>query len=182
MEKKNLNPSAAQGADEIIDLESYAKSGKQPPIGKKYRVKIDNDYFVFDHHIVTGKEILEKAGKIPVECHSLYQKFKHGDFDKVGMTDKVDLLKPGIEHFVVKPAEVFYYTIDKEPETTDLHSLTPNQILEFAGITPVSDYYIVQINPDNTQVSFKDKPTEPIQMKCPGLKFVSVFRGETPVS
>jgi hypothetical protein len=182
MENKNLNPSDAQGADEIIDIEIFTQSGKTPPMGKRYRVKIDHEYFVFDHHIVTGKEILEKVGKIPVECHSLYQKFKHGDFEKVGMHDKVDLLKHGIEHFVVKPPDVFYYTIDKEPETTDLHSLTPNQILEFAGLTPVSDYYIIQIHSDNTQESFKDRPNELIKMNCPGLKFVSVFRGETPVS
>lgn len=181
MENKNLNPSDAQGADEIIDLENYAQSGKKPPIGKKYRVKVDNEYFIFDHHLVTGKEILEKVGKIPVECHSLYQKFKHGDFEKIGLQDKVDLLKPGIEHFVVKPPEVFYYTIDKEPETTDLHSLTPNQILEFAGLTPVSDYFIIQIHSDNTQESFKDQPNEPIKMKCPGLKFVSVSRRNTSV-
>lgn len=182
MENENLNSPDAQGAEEVIDLESYTQKGKKPPIGKKYRVKIDNDFFVFIHHIVTGKELLVTAGKIPVECHSLYQKFKHGDFEKIGLSDNVDLLKPGIEHFVVKPPEVFYYTVDNEPETTDLHSLTSNQILELAGITPVSDYYIIEIHSDNTQESFKDKPNEPIMMKCPGLKFVSVFRGETPVS
>lgn len=179
MEKQNPD---AQGAIEVIDLEAYAKSDKRPPVGKKYKVKIDNEYFIFDNQIVTGKEILEKVFKTPSECHSLYQKLKHNDFEKIDLNEKVDLTKPGIEHFVVKAPEVFFYTVDNEPETTDQKELTPNQILELAGIKPVSDYYLVQINHEGTQTSYRDIPTTPIKMMCPAMKFVSVFRGETPVS
>ncbi len=179
---QNNETSDAQGVGEVIDLEAYTKLDKKPSVGKRYKVKVDNDYFVFDHHIVTGREILEKACKTPVECHTLYQKLKHCDFEKIDLNEKVDLAKEGIEHFVTKPPEVFYYTVDDEPETTDQKELTPNQILELAGITPVADYYLVQINHDGSQTSYKDTPTTPIKMKCPALKFVSVFRGETPVS
>lgn len=174
--------SKAPGAEEVIDLEDYTKSGKKPPLGKKYRVKVENEFFIFDHQFVTGKEILEKAGKIPVECHTLYQKFKDCDFEKISLDEKIDLAKPGIEHFIVKPPEVFNYTVDGEPETTDKKELTPNQILELAGITPVADYYLVQITADGGQISYKDHPDAPIAMRCPAMKFVSAFRGETPVS
>gem|GEM_PF-862904 len=180
--QKETNNSDAQDANEVIDLEIYAKSDKKPPVGKKYKVKIDDEYFIFDHHIVTGKEILEKAGKTPVECHTLYKKLKHCDFEKIDMKEKIDLAEHGIEHFVIKPPEVFYYTVDKEPETTDQKELTPNEILELAGITPVGDYYLVQINQDGTQTSYIDKPEEPIKMRCPAMKFVSAFRGKTDVS
>lgn len=182
MEKDKTNSGKPQDTEEIVDLEQYASSGKKPPEGKKYNVRIDDEKFIFDHQFVTGKELLETAGKIPPECYSLYQKLKHGDFQKIDCDSTVDLALPGIERFVVKPPEVFYYTVDNEPKTTDLHSLTPNQILELAGILPVTDYYIVLINPDGSQVSYKDKPEEMIPMKCPGLKFVSLFKGETPVS
>jgi len=182
IKNQNNETSDAQGAGEVIDLEAYTKSDKKPPVGKRYKVKIDNEYFVFDHHFVTGKEILVKAGKTPVECHTLYQKLKHCDFEKIDLNEKVDLAKPGIEHFVVKPPEVFYYTVDDEPETTDQKVLTPNQILELAGIKPVSDYYLVQKNPDGTEISYKGKPNEPIKMLCPAMKFVSIYNGETPVS
>lgn len=166
---------------EVIDLEAYSKEDKKPPLGKKYKVKIDNEYFIFDHHIVTGREILEKAKMIPVECHTLYQKLKHCDFKKIDPHEKVDLAEPGIEHFVVKPPEVFHYTVDGEPEMTDQKILNANQILELAGLKP-EDYYLVLIHPDGSQESFKDKPNEPIKMKCPAMKFISVFRGPTPVS
>lgn len=180
--KKETENTSPEGANEVIDLEAYAKADKKPPVGKKYKVKIDNEFFIFDHHIVTGKEILEKAGKIPVECHTLYKKLKHCDFEKVDPKEKIDLAEHGVEHFVVKQPEVFNYTVDGEPETTDQKELTPNEILELAGITPVIDYYLVQINSDGTQTSYIDKPTEPIKMKCPAMKFVSAFRGKTDVS
>lgn len=179
--KNNDNSSNAPGADEVIDLEDYTKSGKKPPAGKKYKVRIDDQSFIFDDQFVTGKQILEKAGKIPVECHTLYQKLKGCDFEKVSLDEKVDLGKPGIEHFVVKPPEVFYYLVDEEPETTAEKFLTANQVLGNAGLKP-EDYYLVQVFADGSQKSYKDIPNEPIEMKCPGHKFISVFRGETPVS
>lgn len=166
----------------IIDLEAFTKEDKKPPHGKKYKVKVGDHYFIFDHHIVTGKEILEKAGIAPVECYWLYQKLKGCDFEKIDLAEPVDLAQGGIEQFVVRPTEVFHYFVDGEPETTDLKEMTPNQILENAGITPVKDYYLVRINPDGSQDSFKDTPDKSIKMVCPAVKFVSAFRGETPVS
>ena len=175
MENENLN-------EEVIDLEAYTLADRQPPLGKKDKVKVDDKYYVFDHHSVTGMEILEKAGKIPVECHSLYIKLKHCDFELIALHDHVDLIHKSVEHFVTKPPIVFHYTVDKDPETTDEKELTPNQILELADITPIKDYYLVQINHDGSQTSYKDSPEKPIKMKCPAMHFVSVFNGEMPVS
>lgn len=172
----------AQGAGEVIDLETYTKSGTSVPVGKRYKVRIDNEYFIFDHHIITGAEILEKVGKKHVECHTVYQKFKDCDFEKIDLKEKVNLSKPGIENFVIKQPETFHYTVDGEPETTDEKVLTPNQILELAGVTPVDDYYLVQKNPDGSDNSYKGRSTDSIKMQCPAMKFISVFNGEMPVS
>lgn len=168
--------------DEIIDVEAFTKDGKKPPVGKKYKVKIGGHYFIFAHHIVTGRELLEKAGITPIECFWLYQKLKDCDFEKIDLTEKVDLANGGIEHFVVKPTEVFNYFVDNEPETTDQKELTPNEMLEAAGLTPVSDYYLVRINADGSQTALKDSPNTPLKMVCPAVKFISAFRGETNVS
>jgi len=168
--------------EEIVDIEQCTKEDRIPSEGKWYRVKVGNDYYVFLKQFVTGKEILEKAGITDTECFWLYQKLKNCDFERISLTEKVNLAKPAIEHFVVKPTEVFHYFVDNEPETTEEKELTPNQILEAAGITPVSNYYLVRINADGGQESFANTPDKPIRMVCPAVKFVSVFRGETPVS
>lgn len=171
-----------KGGDEVIDVEQCTKEDRIPSEGKWYRVKVGHDYFIFLKQFVTGKEILEKAGIAVTECFWLYQKLKNCDFQRISLTEKVNLAKPGIEHFVVKPTEVFHYFVDEEPETTEEKELTPNQILEAAGVTPVNDYYLVLINADGSQQSFINTPGKPIKMVCPAMKFVSVFRGETPVS
>lgn len=182
MEKETEKLEGQEPFDEIIDVEAYTKESKKPPIGKKYKVKIGEQHFIFDHHIVTGKELLEKACITPLECFWLYQKTKGCDFEKIDLTEKVDLAKGGTEHFVVKPTEVFNYFVDNEPETTDQKELTPNQILEAAGLNPVSDYYLVKINPDGSQTSLKDTSNTALKMVCPAVKFISAFRGETTVS
>lgn len=182
MEKETDKVVGQELQDEIIDVEAFTKNGKKPPVGKKYKVKIGGYSYVFDHQVVTSRELLEKAGITPIECFWLYQKLKDCDFEKIDLKEKVDLAKGGIEHFVVKPTEVFDYFVDNEPETTDEKELTPNQILEAAGLTPVKDYYLVRINPDGSQTSLKDSSDTPLKMVCPAVKFISAFRGETNVS
>lgn len=169
--------------DDIIDVEAFTKDGKKPPVGKKYKVKIGGHSYIFDHQVVTGRELLEKTGITPIECFWLYKKLNDCDFEKIDLTEKVDLAKGGIEHFVVRLTEVFNYFVDNEPETTDQKELTPNQMLEAVGLTPVNDYYLVRINPaDGSQTSLKDSPNTPLKMVCPAVKFISAFRGETNVS
>lgn len=182
MENETEKSRGQEPHDEIIDVEAYTKEGKKPPVGKKYKVKISGHTYIFDHHVVTGRELLEKAGITPLECFWLYQKLKDCDFEKIDLTEKVDLANGGVEHFVVKSTEVFNYFVDNEPETTDQKELTPNQILEAAGLTPVGDYYLVRIDTDGSQTSLKDSPDTLLKMVCPAVKFVSAFRGETNVS
>jgi len=67
--------------EQAIDIAEFSKAGKEIPKDKTYKVKIDEKDFVFEHHIVSGQEILEKAEKMPVECYSLYIKLKHCDVD-----------------------------------------------------------------------------------------------------
>lgn len=182
MENLKETTAGLDAQDDVIDVAAYTKEGKKPPAGKKYKVLVGHHHLVFDQQYVTGKDILQKAGITPLECHWLYQKLHGCDFEKIDLNEKVDLAKPGIEHFVVKPTEVFHYFVDGEPETTDQKEMTPNQILEAAGLTPVKDYYLVRINADGSQTKFKDSPDTPLKMVCPAVKFVSAFRGEVTVS
>lgn len=169
-------------SQEIIDIEKCTQDGKKPDEGKWYRVKIEDAYYIFFKQHVTGEEILKKAGIEAVTCFWLYRKLKGCDFEKIDLQERVNLAEPGIEHFIVKPTEVFHYFLDGEPETTDQKELTPNQILTLGGVAPVKDYYLVRINADGSQEKFDKSPDTPLKMVCPAVKFVSVFRGETPVS
>lgn len=169
--------------DEIIILEEYTNNGQKPPHGKRYQVMVDDKKVIFDKAVVTGEEVLKAAGLLPTECYSLYLKLKGCDFELIRPHEEVDLVeRNGVEHFISKPPIVFHYSVDNEPETTEDLQLTANQILELAGILPVKDYYLVRVNQDGSQVSYKDTADTPIKMECPAVKYISVFRGETPVS
>jgi len=94
------------GRDEdIVDLEECAKEGRTPPKGKRYRVRVDKKHYVFDKGVVTGREILEKAGKTPASRYRLDQKLKGGETKKVGLDEEVDLTTPGIERFITLPLD-----------------------------------------------------------------------------
>lgn len=91
--------------EEYIDIEEYAKAGKIPPKGKKYLIKVDNALFKVDVECMTGREILELAGKTPVERFQLNQKLHGGVVTKIGYDDKVDFTEAGIERFMTIPLD-----------------------------------------------------------------------------
>ncbi len=90
---------------EYIDIEEYAKAGKEPPKGKKYLIKIDKALYKVDQECMTGKEILEVAGKIPVERFQLNIKKKAGEVKKVSYDEKICFCEPGIERFMTIPLD-----------------------------------------------------------------------------
>lgn len=137
-----------------------------------FKIKLNDVTLGFRHPVIIGKQILEKAGLTPVQCHTLYQKLKDCDFTKIDLDEEVDLSNPGIEHFVTKEPEVFNYQINKEPETTNKKHLTPIEILKQAGINPEHSY-LVQANEDSSETEFAYKPEEKIKMLCTGLKFIT---------
>lgn len=90
---------------EYIDIEEYAKNGKQPPKGHKYLIKIDKAHYKVDVECMTGREILELADKKPVERFQLNQKFHGGLVKKIEYDEKVDFTQPGIERFMTLPLD-----------------------------------------------------------------------------
>jgi hypothetical protein len=166
---------------EIIDVEEYAKNRWPVPHGKRYKVKIGAHYYIFDKQWVTGREILEKAEYRHLECHILFLLIRDSELERIELDQRVDLAHPrGILHFVVAGPTEFHYTVDGEKQSTEHEELTPNQILEKAGIEPVKDYYLTRSKP--TEESYKGKMTEPIRMLCPPAEYVAIYDGPTPVS
>lgn len=164
--------------NEVLFSQEEGNTGMENPSSPIEKSQKGNEIFVdevklfFKEDKVTGRQILEKAGKKPVECFALYQKLKGCDFEKIGLDEIVDLSNPGIEKFVTKEAEVINYTVNDEPETTDKKVLTPLNILELAGIDHVK-FYLVQLHTDGHETVYAFMPEEPIKMLCTGMKFVT---------
>jgi len=91
--------------DEIADLEEYAREGKQPPRCRGYRIRVNGDRFVIYQPEPTGLQIMEVAGIAPPEQFGLYLKIRGQQFERIGLDEKVDLTRPGVEKFKTLPLD-----------------------------------------------------------------------------
>ena len=83
--------------DGPVDVEECGKHNRKLPKGWTYRYRLDREKYTTDKGRISGKEILERAGKNPAEW-SLNQKLCGGRRIKVDEAI-VDLTVPGIERF-----------------------------------------------------------------------------------
>ncbi len=139
---------------------------------KVYVTVVNETELAFHKPEVTGAELLIAAGFEHLQCHTLYQKLKGCDFNKVALDDVINLADEGIERFVTKGPEVFNYEVNGEPETTDKKELTPNQIMQLKGIHP-HNHYLVQLLHDGERIVYTYCADESIKMDCRGMKFVT---------
>ena len=91
--------------DEIVDLEEYARLGKQPPLSRGYRIRINGEPYVLHEPCPTGREILTIAGLLPAADYTLRVKVAGERPRKVGLDEHVDLRRPGVEKFKALPRD-----------------------------------------------------------------------------
>lgn len=92
--------------DEIIDLEEFAKAGKVPPVRcRGYRIRIGKLAYTVTRSMITGRELLKLADKIPPERFRIDQKFRGGQTKHIGLDEEVNLALPGVERFLVLPLD-----------------------------------------------------------------------------
>jgi hypothetical protein len=90
---------------EIVDIEDYAKQDRQPPKAARYRIRIDKDPFVVDVPRMTGRQLLELAGKTPPDRFKISEKIKGGPPVPIGLEDYADFTKKGVERFRTLPLD-----------------------------------------------------------------------------
>jgi hypothetical protein len=91
---------------EFIDIEEFSKSnGGKPPKAKKYRIRVDKEYFTVHVPEMTGRQILELAKKTPVDRWLLNQKLRHGQIKAIGLDEVVDFTAHGVERFMTLPKD-----------------------------------------------------------------------------
>lgn len=84
--------------EEIIDLEIWAKENRQPKKAKRYRIRIDRDYYEVHVHEMTGTEILALANKKPAK-YQLFEKFRGGRVEPIEPNQVVKFHEHHIERF-----------------------------------------------------------------------------------
>jgi hypothetical protein len=105
LDERGADSGVEEVLDEIIDLEEYAKQGKRPPLSKGYRIRVNGEAFVVNEPMPTGRAILTLAGLLPAEEYTLRVKMAGEKPHKVGLDEKVDLRRPGVEKFKALPRD-----------------------------------------------------------------------------
>lgn len=89
---------------EPIDIEEYAKAGREIPRHRRYRIRVDRERVVVCEPCLTGAEILALVDKSP-KTHMLSQKLRGGQAEEIAPDQKVDFTKPGVERFMTLPLD-----------------------------------------------------------------------------
>ncbi|MGZ3720721.1 MAG: multiubiquitin domain-containing protein [Bdellovibrionota bacterium] len=90
---------------ECIEIEIHTKHGKPIPHAKHYVIRIDKVKHTVSVPEMTGRQLLELAGKTPVDRYALYQKFHGGKRERIGLEQVVNFRAPGIECFKTMPLD-----------------------------------------------------------------------------
>lgn len=94
----------AENSEGYMDMEAFAKEGKDLPKGRKYILLIDRKKYKWDQECITGRELLILAGKNP-DRYQINQRFRFGRVEEVQLDEKVDLATCGVERFVTLPLD-----------------------------------------------------------------------------
>jgi hypothetical protein len=81
-----------------VDVEEYGKAGRQVPVARRYRIRIDREQKVVEQPVVTGRFILGLVGKTPEQY--LLSERVHGNVKEIGADEQVDLRAHGVERFM----------------------------------------------------------------------------------
>lgn len=92
-------------ADEPVDIEACSEQGHEPPRARRYRVRIDRQRYIVDRPSITGRELLELAGKTPHTRYRLDQKMRGGEVKRIDYAEAVAVCKPGVERFMTIPLD-----------------------------------------------------------------------------
>ncbi|MDE2105183.1 MAG: multiubiquitin domain-containing protein [Patescibacteria group bacterium] len=87
---------------EELEIEEFAKKGgtEPAPKAKRYIIRIDKTKFTVTTPTMTGKAILELAGKVPPSAYKLTLKRHGGAAESIDLEQVVDFRAPGVERFM----------------------------------------------------------------------------------
>ena len=80
-----------------LDIEAFA-GVECKPRAKRYIIRIDKKPYVIEKSVITGREMLMLAGKVPPEKFRIWQIIR-GQSQELSLEDRADVRAPGVEKF-----------------------------------------------------------------------------------
>ncbi len=90
--------------DELEDLEVCCKEGRAARCVRRYRIRIDRERYVVNVTYMTGRQLLELAGKCDTSKWKIFQKLC-GELKEIAPDEEVSFTRPGVEKFKTLPLD-----------------------------------------------------------------------------
>lgn len=117
------------------DLEICADEGRKPKLDQPIKIRVDDDYFIIDKVVITGRYILEQAKREPVDEFLLFQLLKDGMLEEIRLDETVDLSRLGlIRFFSFKSDRSFRFELDGRRFEWGAAYITGNTLKKLAGV------------------------------------------------
>lgn len=109
---------------------------------QKYSLKVNSLTLSFASSSVSVNDIMNEY-RATAPCDLLVQIFRGGDRKILNNFEIIDLTVSGHERFeAYESSRVVYFTVNGERFVTDKPAIRADEILEIAGLFPVSDYFV----------------------------------------
>ncbi len=139
-----------------------------------FKFKLNKKRFESIESKVTGRKILEIAQLSPAEDFELLYKINDGGFTPIQLDEVIDLKEVGKEVFIARPYEEFSIKVDSKEYTVNECFLSPNEIMEIAGIDS-SRFFLNEVRENGNEITYKEDAEHKISLSK-SLCFISCER------
>ena len=103
----------------------------------KHQIQIDDKIYSVNDPVITGRQLLDEAGKRPVDEHLIFQLLRNGQLEEIRLDETVDLRQPGLEKFLVSKSDrSFRLVIDGRRFEWGAPMITGLKLKQIAQVDP----------------------------------------------
>jgi Multiubiquitin len=153
-----------------VELEAWVKQygAVQPPLAQYYKVRIDDQTYRLQDPVITGAQLLDEAGKRPVDEYLIFQLLHGGQLEEIRLDETVDLRAPGVERFITwRSDRSFRFVIDGRRFEWGAPLITGLKLKQLAGVDPASYGVWLEVR------GAEDRPiadNECVDLQAPGVE------------
>ncbi len=120
--------------------ETLARS-RQKPDRHKFQITIDGESYSLEDPIVTGRQLLNLAGKRPIEEHLIFIFSPDGLLEDISLEERVDLRRSGAERFLTFLSDRSYrFELDSKRQDWGASIITEATLKRLANVP--ADYRV----------------------------------------
>ncbi len=143
---------------------------------RPWKIKIDDQLHEVTDPVLTGRQLLNLAGKIPVEEHLVYFVDGHNLLEDIGLEETVDLRARGIERFLTFPSDrSFRFELDGRRQDWGAPVISETTLRKLAGVGEEYRVWLEQRGEEDKQLSLG----ELVRLDTPGVERFYTGRDDT---